>query len=125
MQDTVGGLDLLTIADTSEDAEALIERPLLATCPERVCASCGLPWQRTLPKTVGHLAVMGELQPVCSCGAAFRPGVVLDPFMGAGTTAVVAQRLGRDWVGIELNPDFAAQAEGRVARASARASPAA
>lgn len=32
--------------------------------------------------------------------------VVLDPFAGSGTTAVVAQRLQRDWVCIDLNPDF-------------------
>jgi DNA modification methylase len=35
---------------------------------------------------------------------------VLDPFFGAGTTAIAAERLGRDWLGIELNPAFAAQA---------------
>lgn len=48
-------------------------------------------------------------------------GRVLDPFMGAGTTAVAAEALGRNWLGIELNPDFAALAEGRIAEA--RASP--
>jgi DNA modification methylase len=33
-------------------------------------------------------------------------GTVLDPFLGSGTTAFVAQSLGRQWVGIELNPDY-------------------
>jgi len=33
-------------------------------------------------------------------------GVVLDPFMGAGTTAVVAKELGKNYVGIELNDDY-------------------
>jgi len=33
-------------------------------------------------------------------------GIVLDPFMGSGTVAVVAKRLGRNWLGIELNPDY-------------------
>jgi len=75
---------------------ALIERPLKATCPERVCVSCGSPWLRTDQR----------LRPDCRCKAAWRPGVVLDPFMGAGTTAIVAERLGRDWLGIELNPDY-------------------
>lgn len=41
-------------------------------------------------------------------------GIVLDPFMGAGTTAVVAEQLGRQWVGIELNPEFIRQAEARL-----------
>jgi site-specific DNA-methyltransferase (adenine-specific) len=104
--------------------EALVERPLLATCPERVCTSCGLPWWRAPHNTIGHLAVMGELQPGCTCRASHRPGIVLDPFLGAGTTALVAERLGRAWLGIELNPDFAHQARQRLARAE-RASPAA
>lgn len=33
-------------------------------------------------------------------------GIVLDPFMGTGTTAVAAQRCGRQFVGFELNPDY-------------------
>ncbi len=33
--------------------------------------------------------------------------VVLDPFMGSGTTAQVAEHLGRRWIGCELNPDYA------------------
>ena len=32
---------------------------------------------------------------------------MLDPFLGAGTTALAAEQLGRDWVGVEINPDFA------------------
>jgi DNA modification methylase len=48
---------------------------------------------------------VGDLVP-CSCGAATVPGVVLDPFMGAGTVGVVAERLGRDWLGIEINPEY-------------------
>jgi len=41
-------------------------------------------------------------------------GVVLDPFMGAGTTAVVAKELGRDYVGIELNDDYVRLAQERL-----------
>lgn len=40
-------------------------------------------------------------------------GTVLDPFLGAGTTALVADRLGRDCIGIELNPEYAAMARKR------------
>jgi DNA modification methylase len=42
--------------------------------------------------------------------------------MGAGTTAVVAEAEGRQWIGIELNPDFVTQAEARLARARAKQS---
>ncbi|HEX7643561.1 MAG TPA: site-specific DNA-methyltransferase [Burkholderiaceae bacterium] len=45
-------------------------------------------------------------------------GVVLDPFMGSGTTAVAALRTGRHFVGFELNPDYCAQIERRLARAA-------
>jgi hypothetical protein len=41
-------------------------------------------------------------------------GVVLDPFGGAGTTGLVADRLGRDAILIELNPEYAAIAERRL-----------
>jgi len=45
------------------------------------------------------------------------PGdVVLDPFLGSGTTAVACERLGRRWVGCEINPEYAALAEKRIAR---------
>ena len=43
-------------------------------------------------------------------------GVVLDPFMGSGTTAVVAKKLGRAYVGVELNPDYIGIAERRLAQ---------
>jgi site-specific DNA-methyltransferase (adenine-specific) len=39
---------------------------------------------------------------------------VLDPFMGAGTVGLVAERHHRDWLGIELNSDFAALARQRI-----------
>jgi DNA modification methylase len=42
------------------------------------------------------------------------PGVVLDPFMGAGTVAIAAEMHGRNWVGIELNPTYAALARRRL-----------
>lgn len=82
---------------------ALVEPPLLATCPRSTCASCGAPWS-------------GE-QPGCRHNAGRLPGLVLDPFMGTGTVAVVAEQHGRDWLGIELNPAYAALACERLERA--------
>lgn len=40
--------------------------------------------------------------------------IILDPFMGSGTTAVAAKRLGRDYVGIELSPEYCHMAEERL-----------
>jgi len=98
--------------------EALVERPLLATCPERVCVACGVAWRRQrLLTSLGTLTVRGELRPTCTCEAGWRSGLALDPFLGSGTTAVVAERFGRGWLGVELNPDFAAIAQSRIATA--------
>ena len=88
----------------------LIERPIKASCPERVCAKCGVPWERSGV----------ELQAACQCRAPGRAGLVLDPFMGSGTTAVVAERLGRDWLGIELNPVYRELAMERIATERAK-----
>ncbi len=41
-------------------------------------------------------------------------GVVLDPFVGSGTTTVVANRLGRKWIGIEISPEYSRLAEYRT-----------
>ena len=41
-------------------------------------------------------------------------GIVLDPFMGAGTTAVAAEELGMQWVGIDLNPKYIEIAKNRL-----------
>jgi DNA modification methylase len=53
-------------------------------------------------------------QPTCTCDAGLVPGRVLDPFGGAGTTGLVADRLQRDAILIELNSDYAALAERRI-----------
>jgi len=94
---------------------SLVERPLLATCPERTCPVCGAPWQRAKQNLHGRLLATGPLQPDCGCRAGWRPGVVLDPFLGAGTTALVAEQHNRDWVGVELSPTFADLAHQRLA----------
>jgi DNA modification methylase len=91
----------------------LIERPLLATCPEKVCVRCGQPWCRSAVNRQ-RAATLGVLRPNCDCKADTKPGIVLDPFMGSGTVALVAEQHGRDWIGIELNPAYVALAERRV-----------
>ena len=94
--------------------EELVRRPLLTTCPEKVCSACDQPWRRARATagTSGE-AQLGDLVP-CGCGALTTPGVVVDPFMGSGTVAVVAERFGRDWLGIELNPSYGELAMERI-----------
>ena len=87
---------------------ALVTRPIKATCPARTCTTCGRPWQQAQLVPTG---------PDCGCNAAWQPGLVLDPFMGAGTTALAATQVGRDWLGIELNPTYADLATQRSATA--------
>lgn len=59
------------------------------------------------PRTVGWEAT-------CTCQANTAPCVVLDPFFGSGTTGEVAQDLGRNWIGIELNTDYAPLQQSRL-----------
>jgi site-specific DNA-methyltransferase (adenine-specific) len=96
---------------------ALPERAIMAGCPERVCTTCGSAWRRAQEQVSGRPLRTGPLQPACACpGSPWRPGIVLDPFMGSGTTALAAQKHRRNWLGIELNPDYAEQARERIAK---------
>jgi DNA modification methylase len=61
----------------------------------------------TKPYSGAHFATYPEelIEP-CILAGAPAGGVVLDPFFGSGTTGSVAQRLGRKWIGCELNPSY-------------------
>jgi DNA modification methylase len=59
----------------------------------------------TFPKALAETCIKAG----CPAG-----GTVLDPFLGSGTTLLVADRLGRDGIGIELNPEYAEQARARI-----------
>jgi hypothetical protein len=111
----------------------LCRRPILAMCPERVCTICGEPSRRVVDLTPGA----GGYHPANNGGSstsgtprlvrdaitlgwtgcdhdAWRPGVVLDPFAGSGTTLAVATELGRDAIGIDFDPRNAELARQRV-----------
>jgi len=55
-----------------------------------------------------------EVCPHCGSDKGFEPGVVLDPFCGSSTTGVVANRLGRKFIGIDLNEDYCKIAKKRI-----------
>jgi len=50
----------------------------------------------------------------CGCNASWESGIVLDPFIGSGTTGYIAEKLGRRWIGIELNPNYCEIAKKRI-----------
>jgi DNA modification methylase len=71
----------------------------------------------TKPFAEAHFATFPpDLIEPCVLAGCPRGGVVLDPFFGAGTTGLVAQRLQRDCIGIELNPEYAEMARDRIRR---------
>ena len=54
-------------------------------------------------------------EPTCKCGGSeVEPAIVLDPFVGSGTTAVVAWSLGRDYLGFDLSEEYLAIARKRI-----------
>jgi DNA modification methylase len=63
---------------------------------------------------IGETRTLGW-RPSCSCGCEeTEAGIVIDPFIGSGTTAVVAQQLGRRWAGCDLSEDYRILAEARL-----------
>ena len=124
--------------------EALVETPINATCPKEVCKKCGTPRVKVIEKEViqnrKNDRTDKNVRPFdtverppsdwkpreitdvyfdeCNCDIPqeekWVPGIALDIFMGSGTTGSVARRLGRRWLGIELNPQFAVIAQERI-----------
>ena len=71
----------------------------------------------TKPYKEAHFAVFPTKLPELCIRAGTKEGdIVLDPFFGSGTTGWVARELGRNYIGIELNPEYIKIAEGRFAQ---------
>jgi DNA modification methylase len=77
-----------------------------------VCERCGKPKTRISHPTQKPLALMSWLISLTSDFG----HVILDPFAGSGSTLVAAEQLGRQWVGIELNPKYCEIARKRTAQ---------
>ena len=73
-------------------------------------------WQiNPFPYKGGHFAAFPpKLVETCLLAGCPQDGIVLDPFLGSGTTAAVAKQMGRHYIGIELNPGYCALAEQRI-----------
>ena len=73
-------------------------------------------WQiNSVPYKGAHFAAYPpKLVETCLLAGCPQDGIVLDPFLGSGTTAAVAKQMGRHYIGIELNPDYCALAEQRI-----------
>lgn len=73
-------------------------------------------WEIPLSKfRDAHFAVFPEtLVEICILAGCPEKGIVLDPFVGSGTTAAVAQRLGRQYVGIDINSEYCEMARKRL-----------
>jgi DNA modification methylase len=73
----------------------------------------------TKPYAGAHFAVFPtELIEPCIIAGAPVGGIVIDPFMGSGTTAQVAQDLGRQYLGCELNPEYKSLQDKRLSQLS-------
>ena len=69
----------------------------------------------TRPYAEAHYATFPpEIPELCIKAGCPKGGVVLDPFFGAGTTGLVALRLGREFIGIELSPAYVEMARKRI-----------
>ena len=73
-------------------------------------------WQiNSVPYKGAHFAAYPpKLVETCLLAGCPQDGIVLDPFLGSGTTAAVAKQMGRHYIGVELNPDYCALAEQRI-----------
>lgn len=124
--------------------EKLVEPCIRAGTSQRgCCAECGAPWVRVVEKgelkgsnrggnyqgrdvddavkiNPGIPGLYYENQtvdwrPSCECDAGDPvSAIVLDPFMGSGTVALVAKKLNRDFLGIELSPEYVEMAQRRL-----------
>jgi site-specific DNA-methyltransferase (cytosine-N4-specific) len=105
----------------------LVKRCILAgTSAGGCCEQCGASYAPVVASErvatrpgndtkVGRATRILGYKATCRCDAGTKPSLVLDPFLGSGTTAQVATWYGRDAIGIELNPVYVVLAQERIA----------
>jgi len=114
----------------------LIETPIKAGCPESVCKKCGKARVKVIdsesvPTRPGNMSkdtdgvfaasrkrfmpvYKGDYYETCDCNAGFDPGIVLDPFVGSGTTCIMTERLNRRWIGVDISVEYCKMAIERI-----------
>lgn len=102
---------------SKEEIEMYDEQEMCGSVINSIGKNPGDVWRiTTKPHAFAHFAVFPEelTERMIKCGCS-KNGLVLDPFMGSGTVAVVAKRLGRQYLGFELNEKYIKIAERRLA----------
>jgi hypothetical protein len=79
----------------------LIQWIIRFACPEKTCSHCGLPMEQFYDRQQKKTR-----KARCTCGVQMQQGLVLDPFMGSGSTAIAALRENVSFIGLELNPHY-------------------
>jgi DNA modification methylase len=88
----------------------LIEKLILFSTPILRCSKCNLPQVEILNRETKEL-----VQANCNCiDEELLPTIVLDPFMGSGTTAIAALESGRDYIGFEMNSQYVEESDIRI-----------
>jgi site-specific DNA-methyltransferase (adenine-specific) len=119
--------------------EKLCQFPIYCSCPAKICTKCGEPvtYER-IKRTVStrnpsedmktaqnqyatspkhYIPIDYGIQEVrCSCYAPFVSGVVLDPFFGTGTTALVALKQHKQFIGFDIKQEYANLADEKIRR---------
>lgn len=67
-----------------------------------------------------HVKMIEKGYTDCGCGQGFKPGIVLDPFAGAGTTLLIAEKLRRKYIGIEISKEYCDIAVERIKKETAQ-----
>jgi site-specific DNA-methyltransferase (adenine-specific) len=121
--------------------EKLVEPMIKAGCPSAICDSCGYAFEHNYnfkyetarngvtdkyrqdaESRVKRRSIINDVKSrdtykqikKCNCDSTTHAGIVLDPFVGSGTTALVARKLGRHYIGIDLNADYVTMANKRL-----------
>ncbi len=97
-----------------QPAREAIEWCLISSTVPRVCKQCGTPWRRA--STESH--PNGPWRTMCRHTAGTGRSLVIDPFCATGETGIAALLRGRDFLGVEPNPQHAKTARERLARLS-------